>query len=384
MTGVRHLDAARTFAEHCLDASEALKARGYGLDTGRLLAVYPQIEWNPYLRMLYAAAFEHGFAPVPLKDTAQLDEVPPGLNMVVHFHWLHRIFDKCTDAAEANKAVDHLLKVAARQKAAGRTLLWTLHNVTSHRSRFLQQEVRLRAAFAELVDHIHIMNPKTAALCAPHYKLEFEKLFHVPHPSYQGVYGDYISAATARLSLGLQPADKVFLLFGALEPYKGVRTFLAQLDALQAKMEGTAKIIIAGREGAGSFMEDMYALTAGRADVQLHLGHIGDQSVQTYFRAADVAVCAHRAGLNSGVAATALTFGCPTVIADRMAGCVEGAEDFLFTFDAEVPATIVDACAAAYQASTQANLKQGTAQWAQTAASGPVSARFFEALSTRL
>lgn len=381
---VRHLVPARSFAEKCLDAAEALYARGYALEDARLLAVYSHTKRNPYLSMLYASALEHGFAPVFFGDTSQLSTVPVGLSVLVHFHWIHRIFDQCVDAQSANKAVDQFLAEGARQKDLGRALVWTLHNVTAHQSKFPQEELRLRADFAALVDHIHIMNPDTAALCAPHYALDTTKLFHVPHPSYHGVYADYVSAAQARLTLGLQPNDKLFLLFGALGAYKGVRSFLAQLDALQKQMDGQAKFIIAGSKADRSFMEDLYALTAGRIDVQLHEGHIGDHTVQTYFRAADVAVCAHLSGLNSGVAATALTFGCPTVIATRMAGCIEGADSCLFTFDAEKPETIIGACVAALKASGQAHGRQKLEKWALEMAPAKLSTRFFTSLVDRL
>jgi len=384
MHGVRQLGSARTFYEECLDGAEALQAKGYNLDSGRLLAVYPFGHRNPFLRMLYASAFDHGFAVLPLKNLAQLDEVPPGLDVVVHHHWVHRIFDKLTSVSEAEKAVEAFLATVEKQKRAGRPLVWTVHNVLSHRTPFPEQEVQLRASFAALVDHIHIMNPKTPALCAPYYGLEESKLFRVPHPAYAGVYGDYVSREQARITLGLQPADCVFLLFGELGPYKGTRHFLEQLDALQDRMTGKARIIIAGKEGDGAFMEDIFRLTSGRADVQLYLGHVDDQNVQTFFRAADVAVCAHTAGLNSGVVATALTFGCPTVMASRMAHTVEGAEEFIFPFDATDMSTAVDACVAAYELSRQPGLKPAMKGWAQKMAPGAISNRFFDALRGQL
>ena len=384
MNGVRHLGSARTFYEECLDAGEALNAKGYGLDSGKLLAVYPTVYGNPYLHMLYASALEHGYAPIALESLSQLDEVPTGLRVVVHHHWLHRIFDRLENVADAKRAALEFLARVQKQKDTGHDLVWTVHNVLSHQTDFPEEEARLRADFAQLADHIHIMNPDTANLCAPHYLLDENKVFQVPHPAYTGVYADFVRCEQARLTLGLQPNDHVFLLFGALGANKGTRQFLAQLDALQARMDGKAVVIIAGREGSGVFMEDIYSLTSGRADVRLYIGHIEDRHIQNFFRAADVAVCAHTAGLNSGVTATGLTFGCATVAASRMAGCVEGAEEFVATFDVAKPETLVEACVAAFEMSKLPEIGQKLAAWGQEMAPVRISSRFFEALERRL
>jgi len=384
MKGVRHLGFARTFHEECLDASEALATRGFNLGEGKLLAVHPYGHRNPFLRMLYASAFDFGFAMMPLTNLEQLSEVPAGLDLVVHYHWVHRIFDDLTTASAARVAVGQFLDTIKNLKDSNHSFVWTVHNILSHKSRFPDEEAELRGEFAQLVDHIHIMNPQTVALCEPHYSLDLKKIFHVPHPSYCGVYGDYISKEQARLTLGLRPKDKVFLLFGELSPYKGTRHFLGQVDTLQNEMNGKARIVIAGQEGSSDFMEDIYRLTAGRADVQLHIGRIDDQDVQTFFKAADVAVCAHTAGLNSGVAATALTFGCPTVMAEQMAGTVEGADGYISTFEASEMETIVSACANAFRVSQQPDCFEVLALWAKEYAPAQISTRFFEALGQRL
>ncbi|PCI62102.1 MAG: hypothetical protein COB37_07510 [Kordiimonadales bacterium] len=384
MHGIRQHGLARSFYEECLDASAALEALGYGLDTGWLLGVYPFGTRNPYLRALYSAALEQGFACLPLKGLEQLNNVPKPLNVALHLHWIHRIYHGLETAKQAAVAGADFLELIQQQKDMGRPILWTIHNIMSHRSAFPEEEIALRARFAVLADHIHIMNPGTVDLCAPHYEVPVDKTFSVPHPSYKGVYGDYISKPQARLSLGIGCADKVFLLFGELGTYKGTRQFLAAVDALQTSVGGGAKVIVAGKAGEPAFMEDIFQLTAGRADVQLHLGHIDDQDVQTFFRAADVAVCAHPSGLNSGVAAMAATFGRPAVMPHALTPTIAGPEGSVYGFDSDNMDTCVAACAAAYSAEQSASTEQGLFEWAEAHAPRKVSADFFSSLRARL
>jgi len=384
MYGIRHKKLGRSFYEECLDASSALAAGGFGLEDGYLLAVYPFVRRNPFLRMLYSADFDKGFATSGIEKLEHLNDVPSGLNVVVHYHWIHRVFDHATNAHSANQQVTEFLGTIQRQKDAGQTIMWTVHNILSHGSRFPEEEAKLRADFAGLVDHIHIMNPATRALCAGHYNLPADKIFEVPHPSYYGVYGDYVSKSQARFSFGLQPDDKVFLLFGGMGPFKGTHQFLSQMDALQSAAGGKARVVIAGQAGEPAYMEDLFQLTAGRADVQFHLGHVSDRNVQNFFRAADVAVCAHPSGLNSGVANTAVSFGKPVVLAHDLAGTLSGIEDYIFRFDPEDTATCTQSCVAALAVADQSDCVRALTAWAQAMAPQKMSARFFDALRARL
>lgn len=384
MHGIRQHGLARTFYEECLDASAALEGLGYGVDTGWLLGVYPFGTRNPYLRALYSAALEQGFACLPLQNLEQLSEVPKPLNVALHLHWIHRIYHGLETAKQAATAGLDFLEFIQRQKEIGRPILWTIHNILSHRSAFPDEEIALRARFAALADHIHIMNPSTVDLCAAHYAVPADRTFNVPHPSYNGVYGDYISKPQARLSLGIERSDKVFLLFGELGTYKGTRQFLAEVDALQAAVGGSAKVVVAGKAGEPAFMEDIFQLTAGRADVQLHLGHIDDQDVQTFFRAADVAVCAHPSGLNSGVAAMAATFGRPVVMPHALTPTIAGPAGSVYGFNPDNMETCVATCAAAYSAEQNSKTESSLLAWAEANAPRKISAQFFGALRARL
>ncbi len=384
MHGTGQHGLGRPLYEECVDAATALAATGRAATDGRLLAYFPHVSRNPYQRMLYSRGFQEGFACFPLKAIDDVLELPESVRLVLHFHWLHKAFHDAADSKAAMRAVDQFLSRIRQAKDAGHATVWTVHNIMSHSAAFPEEETKLRAGVAEIADVIHIMNPDTVDLCAPHYHLPERKVITVPHPSYMGVYGDYIGRAQARFDLGLQPEDQVFLLFGALGPHKGTRQFLAVLDRLQEQLKGQARIVIAGTPGKPAFMEQIMALVAGRSDVQLFQTHVDDQGVQTFFRAADVVVCPYTRGLNSGVMATAAGFGRPVVVPSMMAGAGQGISDYIFPFEPVDMMSCHDACVAALASSGRTEIQEQLAAWALDHAPQTVSSRFFRSLDAKL
>jgi len=377
-----------TFKERCKHASRAVAA-GEKKSAGWLLAAYPAISSNPFLEMLYSASVENGFGCVRMKKLAQAAKLPRKTRTIIHLHWVHRAFGASGNIAsmsarDAKKSVDGFLKGLRREQDAGRQIMWTVHNIMSHSAAFPEEERELRAGVAEIADHIHIMNPKTVSLCAPLYALPKNKIFEVAHPSYLGIYEDTLSRDEARRELRLSLEDKVFLIFGRLGAYKGTERFLGQIDHLQNRVGGKAKLIIAGSGMEPAVEQGLRPLAEGRSDVMLDTSYVDDAHVQRYFRAADVVVCGQKAGLNSGVAHTAASFGCPVVVSQNLVPSLGGAENFVFPFEAENPASIVDASIAALQASAAPDRAQLLAEWARERAPNVMSKRFFEKLRARL
>lgn len=376
--------AGRTFAERCIDASTALSARGYDADSAHLLAFYPYVARNPFQKMLYSAGYENGFACFDARNPSEMAEGPANQSLLSHYHWVNRVFRGVRSSAEARLAVRSFLASVRSQKDAGHSLMWTIHNILSHGSDFPEEEANLRAEMAHLMDHIHIMNPDTVSLCKPYYDVPAEKVFHVPHPSYHRVYGDYLSKAEARHTLGLRSDDHVFLLFGNMMPQKGAIRFLEQLDALQEKLKGRARVVLAGKPSDEAYLGKVFAKTLGRTDVQLHQGYLDDQALQVYFRAADVVVCPYAITLNSGVVMTAASFGCPVVVPDSLAGILADVGSKVMTYEIGNMDACIEACAAALDISHVADTEVVLTDWAQKLSPRKVSNHFFETLRGRL
>lgn len=380
---LRKFGATRSFAETCMDGVSALAAQGFGPGSengGHLLCYFPEDRNNPFHKMLYSQSLKNGFVCFPVDRIEDVISAPRDVQLVLHVHWVHRIFDEVHNKAEARAATWQFLNQIETAQSEGHKVLWTVHNKLSHNSMFPNEEYHLRASMAERVDVIHVMNPASVEACQPEYLLPSEKILQINHPSYVGVYGDYISKLDARFQLGLSHEEPVFLLFGKMVPQKGARQFLGQMDAIQAKLNGKARFLLAGRESSPEFTEEIITLTAGRSDIFSIRSYIADNDVQLYFRAADVVVCPYQQGLNSGVVMTAASFGCPVVTSDIVARSLDDISDYVMQFQASDMGGIVDCCVTAYMKSQEAGTESAILKWAKECTPHKISQKFFTSL----
>jgi len=376
-------DIDRSFEEACVDAKLSLFARGGDLEEAHLLAYHPPVQRNPYQQMLYASAYEHSFACFPLIDHTEAAPPPVNAPLGVHYHWVHRVFANCRSSRDAKKAVFRFFDTLDKHRQADIKIIWTVHNLLSHSAMFPEEEIELRAGLGSRADYIHIMNPSTVELCGRYYDLPSARTFMVPHPSYFGVYGDYISPEQARFDLGVAPEDKTVLLFGSLGPHKGTRQFLEELSELEANINTRLRVIIAGAPGSASYMEDIYRLVADKPRVTLIEHHIDDQAVQRLFRASDAVLCPYDVGLNSGVAATAATFGRPCVVPDILVPAMSAANAGIIGFNPSDRGSLATATARALEARENPSVEAALYQWAEHHRPVAISRLFFEALRER-
>lgn len=376
-------DAVRSFDEACVDAKLSLFSKGVDLEEAHLLAYYPPVHRNPYQHMLYAAAFEQGFACFPVRDLADVGAPPVNAPLGVHYHWVHRVFAGAQTSRDAERMAQDFLDQVDQQKDAGLKIIWTVHNLLSHSARFVDEEIELRAGLGDRADFVHIMNPATVELCARYYELNASKTFLVPHPSYFGVYGDYISAEQARFDLGITPEDKTLLLFGSLGAHKGTRQFLRDLESLEVELGHRLRVLIAGQPTDAAYMEEIYTLAANKPNVFLFERHIDDQTVQTLFRATDAVVCPYEIGLNSGVAATAATFGRPCVVPDILVPAMAGASAGIVGFNPMDRSSLSVAIGRALEARINPATETALIHWAEMHRPRAMSRAFFEALRMR-
>jgi glycosyltransferase involved in cell wall biosynthesis len=388
MNAIGLMEDPRQFSEVCIDAMSALATQGHSLDTARLLAYYPAINRNPFQKMLYASGFDEGFAVTPLPSLDAVDVLSDRMKITIHYHWLHGIFRRIDKAREAKKAAGRFIDQIRRQQEAGHHLLWTLHNILSHSAKFPEEEAELRQSMVDVVDHVHIMNPATKFLIGSKYAIDDSKIIQVSHPSYSGVYGDYISRAQARLELGLNEENIAFLCFGALGPHKGTRFFIRVLDDLQKRFHGRARLIIAGAKGPSDYMEKLYSMISARSDIILYADHVDDQALQVFFRASDVVVCPYAMSLNSGVAMTAATFGKPAVVPEMLAPVFGDIDQHMIGFTPDDHESCLKAANEAANAAGEHADSDGTVKvitdWSEARAPEKVSSEFFRAIRSRV
>jgi glycosyltransferase involved in cell wall biosynthesis len=171
----------------------------------------------------------------------------------------------------------------------------------------------------------------TPSQVAPHFQLPSERLLHVPHPSYAGVYADHVSPAEARHRLGLASDAVVYLVIGGIRAYKGLPELLDAWTALPT--DGRRRLVIAGAPIDEPGIPELLSRAADLPDVLVDARKLPADEIQVFLRAADVAVLPYRRALNSGALMLALTFGVPVVV-PRGSGLAEIVDPaFAVTFE---------------------------------------------------
>ena len=305
----------------------------------------PPMVNNPYQAMLYSRMMDHNIMPVPvahLEHALELREnLPQQVRAALHIHWTHLVMHKFPNPDQARKQLETFLRQVESVKAAGVPLMWTVHNELPHDARHEALEAELQTRLLAMADRVHIMSSLTPELCKSWFSVESERILQVPHPSYQGVYPDWIPRATARRQLGIRDGELVFLMFGSIKPYKGLTEAIAAIN--EFAQERAVRLIVAG--SASQTRETTEFLDAALANpvviVRPELIHVND--VQVYYRASDIALLPYRRTLNSGALALALTFGLPAIMPSDSGSLPLLEPTFSEVFDSSQPEALVEA-----------------------------------------
>ncbi|GAA2015592.1 glycosyltransferase [Brevibacterium samyangense] len=277
------------------------------------ILVFPAWRTNPYLTMLYSEARAQGwrasghiwFGPT-LADLAALSS-----GDAFHLHWTAPIAD-VPDEEEFAHRIDRLDAALAEAHDRGVRILWTVHNLMTHDSRYVEQEIRLATVLAARADTILVLNSKTADVAAPFYTIPEHKIVHLQHSSYQGVYPAPLGRDAARAATGIPVTADVVGFTGAIRPYKGVDSLLAAAERLAGRNPHTA-IALAGGANARE-IEQLERILPRHVPVYRQYGVLTDAEIAAWTEASDVLVLAYEAILNSGSMMLAATLGVPVVL----------------------------------------------------------------------
>ena len=286
----------------------------------RTLAFFP--DWragNPYQDLLYADLDRIDVEPVPVRELmSHLGSADGG---VLHLHWTTPILAKAETEGEARAVVAALATALDGFASRGGRLMWSVHNVLPHESRFHEEEVALAQLVADRADVVHVLSPVTAAAVAPYYRLDPAKVAVVAHSSYRGCYPDRVNRERARDKLGIPRGDTVLLAFGQIRPYKGLDRLLDAFDAMVLD-DPSLRLLVVGRPGRDSRVPTLVERLRNTPRVECRFHRIPDHRVQVWHRAADLAVTSYAGILNSGSFLLAESFDLP-VVAPRAGALVE-------------------------------------------------------------
>ena len=272
----------------------------------------------PYQRLLAEALAEHGVEVDFLRDYRRIlpltrllaDRRRAGRVDLLHLHWPEAYYPPLRDGRDWFRCARFPLDLALATRRV--PLAVTAHNLIAHHRAhepFAQRNARAALRRARVI-FAH-SEPAKAQLIATH-ALAPARIRVLPHGDLSVALPPPIPRADARARCGLG-AGPVVLMFGTVEPYKGIEEVLTQWRQTRSEVD----LVIAGKAATPAYEATIRAAAAGLPRVTLHLARLSDAELACWLSAVDAVLFNYRAIFTSGAASLARSWGVPILFPER-------------------------------------------------------------------
>jgi len=206
-------------------------------------------------------------------------------------------------------------------KALGKKIVFTAHNVDqgARDGAHLWRNRSSLLFLYKIVDHVIVHTNKMKRDLANGFGISESKVSVIPHGVNCAVPESAVTREEARRVLRLPDGKRALLFFGLISPYKGLEYLITALARLRREKQEVS-LVVAGRikECEPYWHEVCRSIQCEGLsnDVMIHTKHIPDESVEIYFKAADVLIMPYRNIFQSGVLFLAYRFGLPVIATD--------------------------------------------------------------------
>lgn len=294
-----------------------LHQRKSGTATELRVAMFPYIKEHPYVRLLAEGLERHG---VVVERNTRWFPVwllrKNGNKPVLHFHWPSLFYQSKKLPLLTIYRFPLFIVLASIAKILNYRIVWTVHNLYPHETvvpSFLEQWLRGMWA-RRFVDHMIVHCPSAEKMIRREFNSD-KSVSIIPHGNFIGFYPDKLDKEEARGRLKISRDSFVYLHFGLIKGYKGIEGMIEVFKKIRCPQD---ILVIAGRPVESSVCQAIERVNDKQ--MILRLKKIGDDEVQTYFRACDVVVLPYRDILTSGNLLLAMSFSRPAII--PAVGCV--------------------------------------------------------------
>jgi glycosyltransferase involved in cell wall biosynthesis len=195
-------------------------------------------------------------------------------------------------------------------------VVYLIHNVLPHENKFWDRwlaRLALHQAHAFIVQAPH--EQKKLVNLIPHARISYCNL-----PVYQQFSEQTISRDMARQQLGLPTDRPIFLFFGIVRPYKGLKYLIEALKFLNVP----AHLVIAGEFWENVELYENQIRRLGLIEkITLIDRYIPNEEAHILFSAADVLVAPYIGGTQSAAVGVSLGYGLPAIVTEKIATGVE-------------------------------------------------------------
>ena len=261
---------------------------------------------NPYCELLYGNMEKLGVVTVPFTPWRALS----GRYDIFHLHWPEYYLGQ--PPAKAFVGTLGLLSIVLWLRLRGARIVWTAHNIHSHKRLYPKAERWFWRTLTPMLDGFIGLSETSVLQAREQFPaLRSTPCSVIPHGDYRSSYPATITKSSARRQLGIAAEENVVLFFGGISSYKNVPHLI---EAFQGAGLANSTLVIAGQP---SSREDERRVTETSSEskcIQLHLRRIPTEEVQVFFTAADLVVLPFLEITNSGSAILALSFNRPVLV----------------------------------------------------------------------
>lgn len=235
---------------------------------------------------------------------------------ILHVHWTHPFTSGRSRTMTVIRSCDFILELLLL-KLSGIRIVWTVHNIVDHESKFRSLELFFNKLLARMCDRLIVHCPSAKREIMGMYGVSSAAVSVIPHGNYIGSYENSISRSAARERLNIRSDDTLLLYFGQIRPYKGV---LELINAFEKLNRSNARLLIAGKPLSGKAAAEILERCRDDGRITAVFGFIPDSEIQLYMNAADIVVLPYRDVLTSGAVLSAISFGKPVIA--PASGCI--------------------------------------------------------------
>jgi beta-1,4-mannosyltransferase len=268
---------------------------------------------NPYAPLLAEALAPLGVecvAGYPGNLTAEWVAKHAGAYQIMHLHWPSGLYES-DGLDETVKRCAGMLDALMLARSMGCKIVWTMHNLYPHDSETHDLDHLARLAITSVASAVIVHCERARSLLRRVFHRE-EGVFTIPHGHFQAPYLNEIGIAEARRRLGFEDRHFVYLFFGTVRANKGVEQLLRSFRALPGH---DLRLLFAARVCSDYGAEVVEGCRQSDPRIVLYESNLyGNDELQLFYNAADVAVFPFTDILTSGSAITALGFYCPVVV----------------------------------------------------------------------
>ncbi len=222
-------------------------------------------------------------------------------------------------------------------------VVFTVHNVHSH------DKAPLFSFFSGLLfllgNRFIVHSKRNEEQMIRFYGIDPGKIAVIPHGTLDFHVKKEGDTADAKAVLGISPASRTILMFGAVRPYKGVDTAIRAFAETLRRIPDS-RLVIAGKLWESWEPYERIAEDLGVRDKMIvHTDYIPSGDVHRYFAAADLVILPYRRfDSQSGVGNVALSFRKPMIVSD-VGGLPEFVEDRRYIVPPDDPPALAKAMA---------------------------------------